>query len=865
MHFDLASAPPLSEDKDLFPVEYQQQMRWGTYRPGTYFGVKGRHAASLLFGLAWGSIDGKLLRHSCQSGELQAFNWLEHDGERYGLQEIQDQELNVRLLTTFVKDAEHPDRIWHARIDAAPLTEPAKKRAVSFFVYFGVEAEGNFILEKLHADAAKWEQAEDGSWKGSVSLTGHDPVQGPFSTVVTFHVDKAEVNNIAPFGWRRMSAQIPSEPSKGVEQFKTGVWDAVAHLRKYLRKTDKSIVKVLPDQPPSDAANWWALQLLVSPSARPRIEVHVTFGEETTQLEGLDLLVQQASQEFRMRLDGAFPAKAPFDTEAHRTGAAAAVAGLLGGLGSFRGRLLARKEAGGEELERLPAAALFSGVPSRNFFPRGFLWDEGFHGMLIVRWQPRIFLDILAHWLELQQASGWVPREVPLGAEQEARVPWQFLPQDPGVANPPSLLLPLAWLVGVAARPASPVADALSKRAGLASALELQKLVVRFGSAALPRLAAWFAFLDRSQRSSHKSRCYKWAGRSAAHCLASGLDDYPRGLLVNEDECHLDLHVWMTLFASTISALCRELGANTLLVANHQAVCLSPDWLGRAKSLNRSLHEVFSPAGADAPLADFLGKQPVSKKGQVVVVPPWRTDGRCGPEFPSGGGAGECDPYGGGACCSPSGWCGGSPDFCECPGCVRSKKLEDRKELFSNARPSHSPHLGYVSLFPVLLGLLKWDHPRARQLLEALQPETAKKKTKGAGTLWSPHGVMSLASGDALFRKGEDYWRGKIWGNMNYLAISALGRHATLTSPATELAQRAYESLRKGFVDTVLAALRNQRFFFENFDPATGEGRGTGPFTGWTTLVVLVMSDELLVVDFPQLLGEDGGRLPGEL
>ena len=62
--------------------------------------------------------------------------------------------------------------------------------------------------------------------------------------------------------------------------------------------------------------------------------------------------------------------------------AKAALANLLGGVGYFYGasRVAIRNAHGGQEnVAELWPAPLFTAVPSRPFFPRGFLWDEGFH------------------------------------------------------------------------------------------------------------------------------------------------------------------------------------------------------------------------------------------------------------------------------------------------------------------------------------------------------------------------------------------------------------------------------------------------------------------------------------------------------
>ena len=243
-----------------------------------------------------------------------------------------------------------------------------------------------------------------------------------------------------------------------------------------------------------------------------------------------DALTTRAAERaaaFDEKFDRVFPLRplegavtgAGADAEQTRAVARAALSNLLGSMGYFVGESLVALPRG----RRVPAhlavagaagadgrvakywrAALFTATPSRSFFPRGFLWDEGFHQLLAQRWDARLSRDVMAHWLDLLNSQGWVPREQILGAEARARVPPEFVVQHPSHANPPSLFLPVAEMAArleahdaraAAAADGSGDGGGAGGAYGAAEAEAARAWLRR----AWPRLEAWYAWFDRTQ------------------------------------------------------------------------------------------------------------------------------------------------------------------------------------------------------------------------------------------------------------------------------------------------------------------------------------------------------------------------------
>lgn len=222
----------------------------------------------------------------------------------------------------------------------------------------------------------------------------------------------------------------------------------------------------------------------------------------------MDQLIEQQKTQFNMQFEKRFPLTAPFDASAHssdeyRRFARVLLSNLVGGIGYYHGNAIVDQSSmptsmdkaesflfshEDDELESLlmdslptgpsttddlvnddvavkdikrtaiPTAPpvkpvevgpfqLFTGSPSRSFFPRGFLWDEGFHQSALMHWDPQLSLSILRSWLALVDENGWVAREQILGPEARSRVPPEFQVQFQNYANPPTLVLPLLSLI----------------------------------------------------------------------------------------------------------------------------------------------------------------------------------------------------------------------------------------------------------------------------------------------------------------------------------------------------------------------------------------------------------------------------------
>ncbi|CAL8353603.1 unnamed protein product [Boreogadus saida] len=645
-------------DDNSTSAEVSPERFWGSYRPQVYFGMKTRSPKSIVTGLMWmrqfSSMDVNL-RHTCEQGDgLQGYGWLMHDGLSFGVQEVRDKDFT--LTTEFVKrrGGDHGGD-WTWRITAKQHSSSRQAPVISLMFYAAADTQGSLeahVEEKKGLGSITGFSEELGHFK----ITFRKPVTGELSNVKYACYNNLQtvtpgLERLTDIVKNSLSRRFVYSPPSGekrhyiaVDGYKPPHQQHQQNPDDPRKKSDFLVHQVTVETP-------FQIEVLFESASfhsRPNQLVGVTMTEE----------LERRKAEFDARFERTFGLERKGFSQAQVRFSKAALSNMLGGMGYFYGQSVVQS-AYNEYPLLYPEGALFTAVPSRSFFPRGFLWDEGFHQLLLSKWDPQVTREATAHWLDLINVEGWIPREQILGDEARSKVPGEFVVQRNENANPPTLFLALQELI----EQHSSDPDAPTSLPTLAF---LRRL--------FPRLKTWFEWYNTTQ-TGPVPNSYRWRGRDKdtnlflnPKTLTSGLDDYPRASHPSREERHVDLHCWMALASGIMASIARLLGEPHVDYEQTHQVLSDNDLLSELHWSDQL--GAFSDYGNHT--------QAVSLQQEKVYVPP------------------------------------GQPrHHYAAARLVRSVRRAPKLQ--------HVNALGYVSLFPFLLHILHADSPKLEHILRDMR------------------------------------------------------------------------------------------------------------------------------------------------
>ena len=300
-----------------------------------------------------------------------------------------------------------------------------------------------------------------------------------------------------------------------------------------------------------------------------------------------------------------------------------------------------------------------------------------------------------------------------------------------------------------------------------------------------PRLRAWYNWLNTTQVGSAPST-YRWRGRDEKtdkelnpKTLTSGLDDYPRASHPSAKERHLDLRCWMAFISGVMVDVTESIGKRS-----------------------RRYKETF----------EYL------KDESVLTAYHWSEETKSFADY------------------------GNHTKYVALRHVATKPGMPTRvaRTVYKTGpQEKFVASIGYVSLFPFLLQLLDANSTKLGDTLEHI---------RNPSELWSDYGIRSLSKSDPMYDKHNTehdapYWRGAIWINLNFLAVRSLHHYSQIEGPYQKLCAQLYEDLRKNIIKNIFENYRRTGYVWENYDDKTGRGKGCHPFTGWSSLVVLMMGE----------------------
>ncbi|KAK3326310.1 glycoside hydrolase family 63 protein [Apodospora peruviana] len=656
----LVAASASAEDEYILNNEIARQnnqsLLWGPYRPNLYFGVRPRIPKSLMTGLMWGKVDTysdfqQSVRYTCEQNEgMKGYGWNEYDTRRGGVQSIHDIENGIDITTSFVKvpGGAHGGS-WAARIKGELNDDAPKDRKTIVILYVTQEGGLGSELEAVEGD-------NEHGYEDDVTLKGASDALGKYKLVVTKGAGTQPTSDHTLSQFRGPGQTVVQSLTLPDEV----VWQAKPIVFKQLKEGVDWLVenKYDSNDPPPP---WQVYQLTNRPGAgniqiiqkifEGSFEFDILFSSESAgkDITNVDLTreIKETTESFGERFSSVFSFKAPFTADKYKKFGRSMFSNLIGGIGYFYGHALvdrsyapeydeenegfweetAEARARKQETNEGPYE-LFTSIPSRPFFPRGFLWDEGFHLMPIADWDIDLTMEIVKNWFNLMDDDGWIGREQILGEEARSKVPQEFQTQYPHYANPPTLLLVLDAFVDKLRKTngSMPAArEHLSQGITLStSSIDNPEVGLEHLRKLYPLLKKQFDWFRRTQRGDIKSydrevysskEAYRWRGRTVSHCLTSGLDDYPRPQPPHPGELHVDLMSWMGMMAKSLTNIADAVGLTSDAEEYKQIL----------DAIEHNLDDLHwsEPDGCycDATIDDFEENKLVCHKGYISLFP----------------------------------------------------------------------------------------------------------------------------------------------------------------------------------------------------------------------------------------------------
>jgi mannosyl-oligosaccharide glucosidase len=642
---------------------------------------------------------------------MRGYGWDEYDARLGGQQTIYDEGNGIDIKTMFVKipGGSHGGS-WATRVRGIVRKDAPQDLKTTIIFYASLEGLGSLEVET---------NGDPLGFQGDTLLKGDSAGLGEYTVTVTqgrgYH-PKEQHSSYAAKPLDRTFVASMTAP----EQI---LWQAKPLLFKQLKEeVDKYIEEYGEDDAPPP---WQVYTIGHNPGSgnihfvqkvfEGNFEFDIIFNSASTgkvyTSQDVSGYIVNTQKSFYERFIATFDTQEPFNIDTLQKFSTAMFSNLLGGLGYFSGDSVVDRsyapeydeenegfweeaaEARAKNREALEGPSeLFTTVPSRSFFPRGFLWDEGFHLMPIVDWDLDLAMEIVKSWFNLMDDDGWIGREQILGAEGRSKVPAEFQVQYPHYANPPTLFFIVdSFIAKIKAMNKPTSNDAKESLGARPNSLHADnpELALQYLRDLYPKLKKHYYWFRTTQSGDLKSydrdsfsakEAYRWRGRTPMHILTSGLDDYPRPQPPHPGELHVDLISWMGMMTRSLKNIA------TLLHYDDDVKELATIETAILRNID-DLH--------------------------------WSEKEKC--------------------------YCDATIDAYE--------------------ENSLVCHKGYISLFPFLTGLLDAKSDKLGHILTLLGDENE---------LWSDFGLRSLSKKDELYGTGENYWRGPIWMNINYLALTQL-------------------------------------------------------------------------------------------